>query len=388
MQFIDNPLDSLNPFTNLAGYIQDSYQGLMKQFEQIIANTPQGKPGSYIELIYGSAWGLANTLILAITLVLVLSAMFWRRRFKSVFHAVSVAFVLGVGGAIFFPLCDQLYAAGSQLAHLAQFYHPKGQKESVLSTVVDLGTNANPFVLIVGYGFMALLGLILVVIIYGYVVFIIGFKLIFLPALSLSPLGERGMKFLNILISFGLVSLVFGRAMAILWIELSRLAVDTAPLGSSQLGQVILTCFGLILAIVFQGLLLWAGYAGTSVVTGSIMSNIRGMVESFNRQTQKVDGKVAVKSHGAAFRQTQYTSGPSTRHTAVNEATHAVTRKAAKAAGLKVASAVAAGTMTAGTGAVIMGGVSVASGAINGRADDRLKRQSAERAARLNRRER
>jgi hypothetical protein len=360
----------LDPFAKLNAYVKDLYQQTLKLFQNIIVNPPHEKPGGFLDYLYGSSLGLAGQLSIAISIFVIVGAMFWQRRLRSIPHAFIVVFAIGACGELFFPLCDWLYSLGYNLAKAAQFYHPKGGGSSLFATAsID-----NVLGSILGLGTIAFNGYWLLMMIIGYVVLIFAVKFLMLPVLALSPLGPRSQAALSVLISGGLVSLVVGRAAAVLMLELSRMAIDLAPFGGTTVGLVTYSLIGIWAAIAVQFVLMYICYQQAHRIVGNVMSKVTGKVESFFTRSQKVDVRTAMESHQRSFRGPVGATEPSFGQRVVRDAKHDAIRIGAKHATTKIAGTAA--------GPIGVAAVTAGSMALRKRADETAIRNTQAKAAR------
>jgi len=151
-------------------------------------------------------------------------------------------------------------------------------------------------------GAVTLFGVILVGIFYMYEVVVILVQFTGILVFAVSPLGARTKKLLNLLISLGLVAMVFGRATAVFCLELSKIAINNLPGGSTPFGATFFIVVGILLAIAMQYALLYVTYRGQQMIVGRVASSVRGKVETTTKQRKTVDVTSALAAHAATMK--------------------------------------------------------------------------------------
>lgn len=297
---IPNPFNiNLNPFEWIRDQIHGLFLGTVGLIEKMIINPPRPKAGPWQQYIYGSALGLAGTLAIAVTIVVIVLAMFFQGRIRSLGPALIVVAVIGLAGPLWFRLCAYLVELGDQLAKSAEFYTPVGTPTGVSWLIIPPIDNV--LGAITGLSSVTGAGIILVMIFFMYEVLVILVQFFGILAFAFSPLGPRSRKLLNVLVSVGLVTMVFGRATAVFSLELSKIATNNLPGGSTSFGSTFFIISGIWLAIGMQGVLFYVTYQGQQMIMGRVSSKVSGKVETTTKQRKTSTMGSALAAHAATM---------------------------------------------------------------------------------------
>jgi hypothetical protein len=280
-----------NPFHWLAKAINGLTDGLVSSFQQVFIHPPRPMAGPWQDYLYGNAIGIAGILSVTICILVLVVAMFFQRRLASLGVAFVVALAIGTIYPVYFLACDWIVAAGDDLAQSAHWYHHGSDK---LLSIPDI---ANVLGSIIGLGSITFTGGMLVVIFFIYELIIIVVKFFGLIALAASPAGERARRFLSWIVAVGIVTMLLGRAFAVFAVDLGRMASDHFPFASNSFGKTFFITTSLLLAIVLQGVLIWAMLRVSSHVVGHVHSRVFGQVESLNRRRESMSGMGGIEAH-------------------------------------------------------------------------------------------
>ncbi len=289
---------SLNPLSYVRDAINDSLKSLTTQFERVFVHPPVVTHGPAQEYLYGNEIGTAGKLAVTVAFIVTAIAIFYSKAAHRVLKSFIAVFVLAAATPAWFALSDGLISAGNSLASAALFYHPPPGSHtsasflgsSVISDLVGA---------IFGGGLILGLGSVLIGVFYAYAEIILLVKFGMLFGIALYGLSQ---KLLNWLIAAGLVAIVFGRATAILVIEVSKVAADNGLYGNTVYGLTFYLVIGLLLALAAQ----YGLYKGlknvVSQVAGRITSRVTGTVKSLTKRTSPSNrNAMAQQAHNASM---------------------------------------------------------------------------------------
>lgn len=292
-------IPSLNPLSYLQDAIVGGLKGLTGVFEQVFVRPPVVPNNAATDYLYGNAIGTTGKLAVSVAFVATAIAIFWRKAAHKALNAFIAIVALAVLTPVWFYLSDWLIGVGNSLAEAALFYHPPpGSHTSGSFLPVPAMTNIAGA--ISGGSIMLLLGSVLVGVFYTYAVFIVVVKFSLLFGIALAGISPRLLKWI---IAGGLVAMVFGRAAAILMIELSKVAADNGLYGDTVFGIVFYLIVGLLLALGAQ----YGLYKGMKQVVTSVAGNVKSRVTGTVKSVQK---RISAEKSAALARQAHHNSMP------------------------------------------------------------------------------
>jgi hypothetical protein len=354
---LPNPFNPTSYINDIFKYVDEKvhglFNGLATTFQAMLTNPPKLQVVTLQDYLDGNSIGLATVIIYAVTIVTFVLVMFVQHRVRSLVRLGLTIVVLAVAEQVWFSFCNWLSDAGDQLANAAMFYQSPGSATPSGSDLLGLPVINNVFGSIIGISWLFFLGMIVVLtVVFSYTLISEVVRFAGLPALALSPLGDRAQKFLDWIITLGLVSMLFGRAAAVFCLELGKWAGDTLPEGTTSLGATFYLTVALILAIVMQFVLIVTTHnTWVNARTGQLFSTIRGRVESVNRNRRPVDVQSANAAHVRTMK-----AGQNSQNSRIRQAGTAVRKEAVKQGSVLVAgSKVAASTNPVAAAAVVIG---------------------------------
>jgi hypothetical protein len=287
----------------LAAALKRGYEQVVALFEWIIANPPSVGQNPLIVFLDGNALGAAPFLATAVMAMTIVLALFWQRG-RAAFARALIAFVaVAALSPLWFEFISAFQKLGDNLSNVAlglTNQAPTGAA-SIIPVLPNM-TIEDAFLASLTFGPAAYFGYLLfdTFLAYGYVAAIVAF--LGLLSLSLIALGPRARKVFNFLIAVGIVTMVLGRPVAIVCIELGQafanLFTNTPNsmfiLGASTVGS-------LILALIAQPVLLVLMYQGVSRVGGNINALVTGTVRSLSESRATLSGSTAVQANIASM---------------------------------------------------------------------------------------
>jgi hypothetical protein len=267
-------LSALNPFNWLAGAWHSMLLQEITVFEKAIISPPAQPAYSTTAYIYGNALGLAGRLSVIVTVAIAAIMVIHHRSAMKFPKALISLAIIGVGGPAFFYIVDQLVSFGTTFASALMVFNG-GAK------LLNVPSSAGIIQEIMSYASIWGFGTLLVGEFFAYSIVIVVVKVLFLPALALWALGDRGRRFLNWIISLGLVATVFGRVVAVLILVIGRVFYVTfTNLGWGWMGQTFVLCTTMLIAFLSQFVLIYVTLNAVDRVTGSLDSRVTGSVRS------------------------------------------------------------------------------------------------------------
>lgn len=374
---IPNPLNVFNPgsyindaFNWLNGKIHDLFTGLATTIQDVLINPPQFHAATWQDYLDGSSIALANMLIFAVAVCLMVIIMFRHQRLKSLPHLAVTILGLAIADQSFFTLFDWLGSTGHTLALAAQFYHPASTGSggsSAAANLLAVPTFVNVIGSVVGLAWLTFLGILVVsIVVFAYILIGEVVRFLILPAFVLRPIGDRSQKFFDWLVSLGLVATVFGLAVAVFCLELGKMATDNLPGGSTSFGSTFYLTAALGLALFMQVVLVIATHSvWVNARTGRLFSTIRGRVESFTRRNRRPDVQSVNAAHARTMQPIPVTvAQPKIKHRAGRQ----LAAEATRIGTAKVAASRFVATAHPAVGAVVLGASTVANKYMRNRA--------------------
>jgi hypothetical protein len=290
---------SLNPFEHFFDFVDDKLQDLREEvlntLERLIIS-PLVEVGSKLEAyLYGNALGVSGLLVSAVTFIVIMLAAFRRKYVVNVLHAFIMAAVVGLAGHVWFQIAAWAQALGRDSSRsVIAFFEgaPTGGGGSNLFG--NLPEINNILGSIFATGATLFFGAPLVLIFMIYAVASVMVTFLMLPALAMSPLGERSQKWLNVLISIGIVAMTIGGPAAILCLELGNFMAKNANIDNNWIISSFWTVIGIVAAIGIQIVLLIVTYKTWQRVSGQVGASVRGSVEASIR-----NDRARARSHDA-----------------------------------------------------------------------------------------
>jgi hypothetical protein len=303
-----NPLHLLpNPveigFKWIASGLHNLSKGLVTLYEKLIIHPVYPNPGSWSDNLFANSLGLAEGLAYAVAIILVCVSVVWHRRAISAAHAIFNMAMIAAIGPSYFWFCDWVLSNfGERIskAFLKMSEIGGGSHSGLLS----LPSIADPLGALFGFGSILFFGTWLVMFFYIYALLIFFVKFFGLIAFALKPLGPRSEKNFNAVVSIGLVTLVFGRPLAIFILELGKLASDHLNPGTTSFGDSFWLSASFITAIGAQIWLWWITIKTVNNVLGHVSSTARvsGKVQTESVNRQKVDANVVNSRFAASMK--------------------------------------------------------------------------------------
>lgn len=306
-----NPFD---PIGSLADAVQSSYQTTVKLFESYLAKSINLDQIPFVQYLYGNALGVADYLAMMVSVIVAIIAIFVAKKRVSAVMALLIVIAVGVLSPLWFDGTHQLILLGNSLSQSAlKFENSVATKGSApngilpLINLVNGSTSVDGMLSLTTFLPALTLGVSLFGIFVGEAVLAVVAQFLGLITFSLYGLGDRTKKLMNLLVSIGLVTMVFGRPSAILIIALGQALVDYIPTGTNAFIEGVITCASFFIAILAQFGLLVLMYLATSAVVGRVVSvvtgSVKAVVENRNISRSKVMADVqtaAIKGRAAA----------------------------------------------------------------------------------------
>jgi hypothetical protein len=263
--------------------IQGSVMTLVEWVQHLLMNPPNLMSSGPAIYLFGNAVGLAPTLAYVAVYTGALLAMFQQKRIKNLVQLVAAAIFVTIGATFWFWASAILYDWGTQLAQALHWYHPTTGTGSGMITLNPL---SNVGMSIVGFAGIGIAALLLWAILLMYTGLNVAINFWFLPALTLYGLGDGWKKFVKLIVSLMLVTMLFGRGGAVFVIDTFRWLAGGVNTGVVELNTAMtygFTTCGLFAAVGVQCLLLWLTYKGISFIEGKYLdgrSEVTGKVQT------------------------------------------------------------------------------------------------------------
>jgi len=298
-----------DPFEAIEEGLREVVQFMLDFFSQVLGAPIRPEPTTWFNALFGQTIGLAFFLTIPVLVVIVSIVMLVRRRLRSLLHVFVVILAFSTLGLSWLAICNWLIGFGDTLAGLMSFFESYGTPGSFSLPDTDSIWSSIFSLMWIGLFGTILIGIIFIYVITNYVIMLL------VPiAFALSPLGKRSQSLLEWLVSIGLVSMIFGRAVARFCIELGKVFIANLPGGDNWIGQTAYIVAAFVLAIVSQFVLVWAVHQGVQNVAGRIIgrttSKVQGDVNATNRRPQPVDVKSVNNAHAATMNPVVTTAKP------------------------------------------------------------------------------
>lgn len=272
-------------------------RGLMTIFSLMLGQPVQMQGETLSDALFAMFLTTAVFLAVPVSSLVVVLAMLFKHRLVSIGHAIMVFIILSAYGSSWVVFCFFLISLGNELAEVAGFYDAPGGIE--IPAFQDVIGAIMASLTISFWGGL----LMLIISLYGLINYVV---ILLTPlAFAISPLGRRSQAFFEWLISFGLVSMVFGRAAARFCVDLGRLAIDQLTPNSDWFVQSCWIAATFIAGIGIQFVLVKSIHRGIQGVmgrmTGRTTAKVTGKVESTSKRRQQVDVRSVNAAHLAAL---------------------------------------------------------------------------------------
>ncbi|HEY8886150.1 MAG TPA: hypothetical protein VIM31_01470 [Candidatus Microsaccharimonas sp.] len=338
-----NPLD---PLGSLSRALQNGYAQIVELFQRFIAVrlTLDGTP--FVQYLYGNALGAYNYVAMAVMAVTFIIALFIKRGRASFAQAAIVVVAAGVIGPLWFYAADQFQLLGDQLTITFNLNQKVEGVDGVNLVTLAFPQLEIPDVLMSLFTFAPLMyfmySLFSVFVSYAFITVVV--KFLGLLCFALLALGTRSQKVFSLLIAIGLVAVVLGRAVAVLFISIGQgLSSITAVFAEGFIQGIILNG-SVIAAILVQPVLIFLMYKGVSPIVGRVAAAVTGKVRALseNREGQSVRGLSNANAASLQGRSEAipYNKGPSYARRAVEIGGAMAIAKGAAMLAAKAASAV------------------------------------------------
>lgn len=309
-----NPLD---PLGSLSQALQVAFSQIVELFQQFIA-IPMSLDGTaFVMYLYGNALGVNEYLSISVLAVTLIVALFIKRGRASFVQALIIVLVSGVVGPLWFYAFDQLQLLGDQLSIAFNL-----NQQVQTTNGVNLVTLAFPAlkiqdVLMSLFTFGPLLffmyGLFSVFVSYTFLAVVV--KFLGLICFSLLALGERTRKVFSLLVAVGLVAVVIGKPVAVLFISIGQGLSSLTAIFAEGFIQGIILSGSVIAAILIQPVLVFLMYKGVSPIVGKVAAAVTGKVRALS-ENREGQGVRALSNANAASLQGRsqaipYNKGPS-----------------------------------------------------------------------------
>jgi len=266
------------PFFLLNNWLHGLFMDLVNFFEKQFVHPPRPTTGPWLDYLDGNSLGLAQYLMEATFVITSIVVMFYHKALKRVPRLLGMVALVLFAPSVYYWGAANLRGLGDSLAVAAsQIYVSHGTQLS--HSLLWIPTINNPLGSIAGLFFVSFFGgfLWLVFVMYEGIVIVAVF--LGLPLMAMSVISDKALRVLNWTISLFLVAAVAGRPIAVLCLQLGKAAAEHLPLGNTAGGAVFWVVSSLILAILMQGILIWACLRVVSMVTGNMYGRVNTRVQ-------------------------------------------------------------------------------------------------------------
>lgn len=281
---LPGPGDMVNSlFGGLKNLILEAYKAMTGELQNFLGDPPAYSNSAGLPGLYGSGTSLASYLayMLLIMSIMLAAVFFSGKHLKDAFVVWIIVLIMA---PLWVQFVDMLRSWGNTLAGAVDFYTPPEGKEALsLPEAPSLGL-AIPLI-----AFCLFFGGMLAAWIATYDVIVMVAKFSGLIAYSVSSLGKRMKQMTNLIFAFGLVATVFGKAFAVLVLDIGQVMVWTFPLGKTAIGAGVYTMASYIFAMIVQITLVFACYKAIVEVEGRLRTMVKGTTTSAIREVIKVD---------------------------------------------------------------------------------------------------
>lgn len=270
----------LDPFGAVAHWMIKVLNTMAAAFEKLVINSTKVTftRNAVYDFLLGNTWGFALSVIVAVMVFVTAMAMVSRRYAANFGKGVVVYLLLYAGASIyiFTMIVNKMQELGMALTKWAYFYTPTTAHKQffVFPEIVD------PATFVFTQGWVLFFGWINVGIAILYVALIPMLTILVPIGMALKPAGRRGDQFLMWLISGCIVTMVVGRPVMILCVELGKWAADSILGGNVQAVHQVILIFSLIWGgLVMQPVLWVAAYVASNKVRGEVVARVHGSVK-------------------------------------------------------------------------------------------------------------
>jgi hypothetical protein len=285
-----------DPIGYTARALQAVYGAEAWFFELIIVHPIRFSNAEALDYLYGNAAGLALSLIPAVFITLLCLSIFMHRFVLSLVEITIIGGVLLSATSLWFVLTDEAMSWGDQLAGMAMFYNTHS-REGILGLGID--STVSPLLVIPALFFTSIFGAANVFLVYAYEALNVFIRFAGLPLLVLRPLHPRIARLSDWCFSAGMVTMVFGRFVMVLCIEIGQVLGATV-FGGSVAGTVFFVCAGLGISLYLQ----FKMFQEAKAIVGRVKASIRGQVAGKVDATLRNKPKVSVADHNRLSSQT------------------------------------------------------------------------------------
>lgn len=247
--------------------LKDLYNKLYAEFERYIYDPPKPADKDAVDYAYGNALGLAGMLSIAIAFMVTLVAIAWQKLFRAALYSWWYLVLIFGLGPLFYLATEKLAALTHDLAQVAMFYEPPSGNQNLLSSVPDV---VNVLGSLIGLAWLGSSGLTLVLIIIAYQMLIIATTFMALPLFALSSAGGIFQKLLAWNMAIWATALS-GIVVASAWLTMGQWMQGQIPEDSTA-ARIFFMVVAIILAIVFQIVLLISFYSVSNKVVGRVVA--------------------------------------------------------------------------------------------------------------------
>lgn len=285
-----------DPFGAIADALKAAYDQLIVLFEWLILNPRSLQTTPLGEFLAGNAIGAAPLLAGMVFGVLLVLALFGKRFRLGFVKAALILLAVVVIGPIWYEIVAALENVGDGLSVATQslFERPDGSASGVLPTLNAI----DAFWGVIIFGWACFFGTTLVFMFVLYEWVTVATAFLGLLSFALIALGDRARKVFLGLVSIAIVTMVIGRPVAMLLLELGRAfsgVLSDAPNSISIVGVV--TVGSLLLAFLAQIVLFFLMYKGVSSVAGRIDAVVTGTVKAISDVTLKESQKSVITAN-------------------------------------------------------------------------------------------
>jgi hypothetical protein len=268
-------------FGPIAEALKNFYLQMVGWFQSLLISPPTLVGSSFRDYLYGNALGIYHYLAISIAYVTFILALFFTKKRVNFLHALMILVVLAIIGPVWFSIMNQFDVLGDELTKASTeiYVPPAGQNQNILPPL----NFADAFATIILLLPTILWALSLYVTFAGYELVSTLVQFSGLIVLSLWALGDRVKKVFSMLVSAGIVTIVLGRPVAMLFIELGQGFVATLSGASGTMIFIgAITIMSLFLALLSQILLVFLTYHAVSPIVGKVIAAVSGTVEAIN----------------------------------------------------------------------------------------------------------
>lgn len=272
--------------------LQEMIESLVIYMQVILTTRPEGLSIA-TEVLYGISWGYAETLAVSVCVLVLFIAMFRHEYFVNFVHALVLVVVLSALGFVWYQIGRGLEGFESFLSDQANFYTPPSEEGKSASDlfIVPQFDNLIADMLAVAMLVFAIWPLSLMYTLFDVVR--IALIVLFPMAVALTPLGPRSKKFFQIVFATLLVTMVFGRPVGVLALELGQWARYQFGDDESPWENLTYTALSIALVYVFVATVTYASYKSPEVVRSLVKgrTEVSGDVKAKLQPGQTVDAR-------------------------------------------------------------------------------------------------